>query len=185
MGKDPNKVDLPPDAVLATVGDRRITRASAKTRLDAAAFNARDRVHWAERDALEKFVTDQLVKAEAEKRGVTVEALRKAEIVDRIVKPTDEEIAQEWERSGEKAKGGLEGARSRISEFLRMQRKDALEEELDKKLRAGRAIKVDLPGPVPPAVEIDLAGAASRGPADAPVTVVEFADFQCPHCGKM
>jgi protein-disulfide isomerase len=185
MGQDPNTPNLPVDAVLATVGDRKITRAFAATRLDGAAFGARDRVYWAEWSALEKLVTDRLVKAEAEKRGITPEALRKAEIDDRIVKPTDEEIAQEWEKSGEKTKGGLDAARSRISDSLRKQRKYALEEELDKKLRAGRAIKVDLPTPVAPVVEIDLEGAASRGPADAPVTLVEFADFECPHCGKM
>lgn len=185
MGRDPNTPDLPADAVLATAGDRKITRASAATRLDAAGFGARESVYWAERQALEKLVTDRLVKAEAEKRGVSPEALRKAEIDDRIVKPTDEEIAQEWEKSGEKTKGGLDAARSRISDFLRQQRKEALEEELGKSLRAGRAIKIDLPGPVAPVVEIDLAGAASRGPENAPVTLVEFADFQCPHCGKM
>lgn len=33
--------------------------------------------------------------------------------------------------------------------------------------------------------KIRIDGSPEKGPADAPVTVVEFADFQCPHCREL
>src|SRR5215475_1474263 len=33
-----------------------------------------------------------------------------------------------------------------------------------------------------PSGEVDTANAPSRGPDNAPVTIVEFADFDCPYC---
>jgi protein-disulfide isomerase len=36
--------------------------------------------------------------------------------------------------------------------------------------------------PVSPKINVEIGNSPSKGPADAPVTIVEFADFQCPFC---
>ena len=135
-GPDPGLSGLAPDAVLTTVGGRTITALSAATRLDAAAFSVRRDLHYEVLEALETAAGERLLKAEADRRGTTPEALLKED-------------------------------------------KDAA-----RKVTEGKPLSYHLEAPQPPTLALDLAGAASRGLADAPVTVVEYADFECPHCAK-
>jgi protein-disulfide isomerase len=44
--------------------------------------------------------------------------------------------------------------------------------------------QIPQPTPVPVIYNIETKGAPSLGPADAPIVIVEFSDYQCPYCGQ-
>jgi protein-disulfide isomerase len=50
---------------------------------------------------------------------------------------------------------------------------------------AGCEQRVGVVAPPDDRITVDLGDAPTRGPADAPVVIVEFGDFECPYCGEM
>ena len=71
-----------------------------------------------------------------------------------------------------------------LKEHLSVQRREALMEELVERLVARADVQMDIPVPALPREKLDLRDAPFMGPADAKVTVVEFADYECPYCAK-
>lgn len=80
MGVDAGAPGLAMDTVLATVGSRKVTVSSAATRLDAAGYGVRRALYYDEWDAFEKLAHARLLKAEAEKRGASAEALEREKV---------------------------------------------------------------------------------------------------------
>ena len=63
--------------------------------------------------------------------------------------------------------------------FLQQGKKRELAQAFFAKLRSDANVKVTLPKPPVQRKESPATG-PSRGPENAPVTIVEFSDFQCP-----
>jgi protein-disulfide isomerase len=69
-----------------------------------------------------------------------------------------------------------------IERSLEQQRERERRAEFVGGLRRAAGVRVLME---PPRAAVRTDGAPSRGPAAAPVTIVEFSDFQCPYCGRV
>jgi len=132
--------------------------------------------------ALDELTLDRLVDAQASKAGISSEAWIRAEVERRVVAPSDREIKAFFETrvAADHPEARADDLMPRIKEhLLNERRQEALRLVLDD-LRAKAHLELLLP---PPRVKIAAQG-PSRGPSDAPITIVEFSDYQCPYCQR-
>ena len=120
------------------------------------------------------------MEGEAAKRGMDKEKLI-AEIDSAIeVTPAD---VNAWYEGNKDRVGGrpLETISVQIQQFLVESQRQKARYDFGKELEKGKEIAYFV-GPYRANVEAE--GAPTMGPADAPITLVEFSDFECPYCSQ-
>jgi len=169
--------------VLATVGGEPITLADVRARageeleqLDVQYRRARDRIV---QSALESLVRERVLGGEANRRGMTLDQLVAAEAGGSL-EPGEADVAR-WFQENQARLGGrtLAELRPQIADYLRTERRQQAMAALERRLQKERQVVLHFE---PYRLQLSLEGAPSLGAADAPVTLVEFSDFQCPYC---
>jgi protein-disulfide isomerase len=169
--------------VLATVGQTKIAAADVDGRLAAKLIRIRLEEYKIRRQELDQMIADELLKNEAARRGVSVKDLLEQE-VDKKVKPvTDEEAAAVYETASERLRMVPPGDALRsIADSMSRQRLNQRRQAFSKELERAIGVHVTLE---PPRLVVDPSDDPSRGPERAPITIVEFSDFQCPYCAQV
>jgi protein-disulfide isomerase len=143
-------------------------------------------VYQARRQALEGIIQKKVFEAKAKAAGVeTAEALIEKEVAGKIPDPSDEEVSMLYEQA--KASGQqlppIDQIKPDIIRFIKQQKAQrqlmAYYEDLKKEMK----VEVLLPAYLPAKVAVEAKGPA-KGPKEAPITIVEFSDYQCPFCVK-
>ena len=70
-----------------------------------------------------------------------------------------------------------------IVRYIQQQKGQAAAQAYYDKLKADAKVEILLPPYRAPRQQVEAKG-PSRGPANAPVTIVEFSDFECPYCSR-
>ena len=130
-------------------------------------------------DALEGIVRDRLLAAEAKKHKVSVEELIALEVDSIVPQPADDFVVQFYNENKSRLEGSLADNASAIRDYLRSEKRQTVFESFVADLKKDYGAKSWLE---PSRTTIATAGRPSKGPADAPVTIVEFSDFECPFC---
>jgi len=172
--------------VLGSVGEEKITMADVRARagddldkLETQYQLAKSRIIGA---ALDSVIRQKTVGEEAQKKGKSIDELIAAEAPGGI-EPTEIDI-QQWYKDNAARLGGrtLDQVHSQIADLLRNQRRQEAAKKLDERIRAERKVVVNYQ---PYRLPFNNEGAPVLGKKDAPITLVEFSDFQCPYCERM
>jgi protein-disulfide isomerase len=137
------------------------------------------------RQRADRLVDDMLLLEEARRRQIGPEEIVRAEISNKVRTPTEAEVAQFYNENKARISGDLNSVRNQVATYLQNESRQRLEKDLSEKLRKGADIRWLISEPPQPIQNISVDDDPSRGEANAPVTIVEFTDFQCPACAAM
>ncbi|MEE2962125.1 MAG: thioredoxin domain-containing protein [Myxococcota bacterium] len=177
---------LPVTSVLARVGDRNITMGDLPRTLDGELRELQNR--WAQKELftlwlhLEKRIEEALLDKEAEAQGIHAGRLINREIKALLKVPTEAELVEFYEKNKDMIPVEYEEAKPLLKREILLERERLAKISFFQELREKYKVDIALPIPDFPRYEMKFPGRPSTGPADAPVTIVEFLDFQCPYC---
>ncbi len=124
-------------AALALVGNQSVTLNDLDPKALETISGLDKEIADARRNALDSLINHYLLEAEAKKRKLTVEQLTDAEVADRVVGPTEEEIKAVYEANHEQiGSADIATVRPQIVAYLRSQRSSQLYTDFITRLRA-------------------------------------------------
>jgi protein-disulfide isomerase len=172
--------------VVATVGGEQITLGDVDARALAAPASSfgslplSQALYEARRAVLDDMISNRLIAVDAKSRGTDPSAVVQQEIIAKVVPPSETEIAEWYKANQARVQGAtLEQVSAPIRQLLTQERTAAARRALVDKLKASTPVTMTLE---PPRATVSDAGRPAKGPANAPVQIIEFSDFECPFC---
>ncbi len=157
-------------SVVATYDDKRIALGELDQSLAHQLYDLR-------RQGLESLILERLMEQQAKAQGKSEEQLLKDVEEQAINGVSEAELRQRYQQDKESFGGrDFEQAKPMLKAAIGEQAVMAYLEQLKQQHK----VRITLPEP---RAQVAAIG-PSKGPADAPVTIVEFSDFQCPYCAR-
>ena len=165
---------------IATVGGQPISEQELIESIGPQLMQLRNQEYELKSKALEGLVRQKLVDAEARKRGISVQKLLEQEVDSKVAEPSDAEVeAFFWGQN--RAGARFDDVKAQFRASLKQTKIQKAHQAYADSLRAKTEVAIMLRAP---SVEVPYDSARVKGDPKAPITIVEFSDFQCPFCKK-
>ena len=185
MGVDVNSPRLTPSSIVATIAGQPVKAETLMERLKPIIYKMKLEAYELAKNRVDQLVDDTLLLEEARRRQIGPEQIIRTEITDKVRPPTDDEVTKFYNENKARIAGDLNSVHNQVAIYLQNESQQRLEKDLSARLRKDANIRWLITEPPQPVQNISVDDDPSRGDANAPVTIVEFTDFQCPACAAM
>jgi len=166
--------------VVASVGGVKVTMKELEQEESSKLLSAHYTYYQAEQKALDALIDKRLMEQKAKSEGLTLEQLIDRDIKSQVKDPSEDQMKVYYE--GLETDQPYEAVRSKVLDKIRDLRTNKAIATYVKALRTQTEVYVTL---APPSAIVDTKNGERLGPEKAPVTLVEFADYECPYCQKV
>ena len=155
--------------------------------LDAAKKQEYFDIHYQSYKVKSSFADDYILNTyleeEAKKKKKDIQTYKKEIFSPKA--PSEKELKKYYNDNKSHIPYPFDQVKKHIKTRIEQEQTFKIREDLLAKIKKKGKFKFLISEPVAPAFKIDITGQPSKGNAKAKHTVIEFADFQCPHCKKL
>jgi len=186
MGEDGSDVlaQVQGEQILRSDVEKTAANALDQLETERIRFEAQEKYkrHRILQNAIDGLTSERVLALEAAAKGVSREQLLSQEVDAKIEPPTDQEVEEYYQRNQKRFQGSKEDALPHVTRIVERSKLAAARTEYIDSLKNKYAVETYLP---PLRMDVPSNGFPSMGPSDAPVTIVEFSDFECPYCSRL
>jgi len=139
-------------------------------------------IYKARQEALDQVITVRVLEKEAKKNGIEVEELLEVNVDSAVEEPTADEVRAFYEQRKSRFRKPFEEVEEQAASIVKALNVREARLKYAAGLQKNSKLEILISAPRLP---VNIENAHRRGPADAPVTLIEFSDFQCPFCRRV
>lgn len=165
---------------VARISGRTLTLGDLQAQQSGKLLQAQYQYYLSERKALEEAIDNRLLEDEAQSKQMPLDQLLETEVYKDVKDPTEDQLEVYYE--GLDTQEPYQSIRGEVLQHIRELRRTKARAAYVDQLRKKAQINILL---MPPTATVQTASAFAKGDRNAPIVLVEFADYQCPYCQKV
>ncbi|MBF0369162.1 MAG: DsbA family protein [Magnetococcales bacterium] len=172
-------------AAVASIGSWKVTLPEVDKSLAGKLQKIQEQLYTLRLEQIQVMVEDRLLTLEADAEGLSVDQLLEEKVTKKTPQVSEADVSAFIKKNSKRLPNKGKGMEKRVQEYLQEQQSEAALANYLMGLARKYDAKIDLTAPEPHRFHVRGPEDLAKGNPDAPITIIEFSDFECPYCQRV